>query len=290
MISFYTSGALSLHCYKMHGLGNDYIYMLRDELPDDIDCVHLSRCVSDRHFGIGSDGLVVIGQSSEADFSMMIWNADGSQAQMCGNASRCVAVLVRALGLTDQRDMTLSTLCGIKYLHVNETEAGDMVTVNMGSPILQTAQIPINAPSVFNRLDTPCGKLDIVAVSMGNPHGVIFSDNYPTDKLVLGCGPVLERHRIWPQKANIEFAHVLDSENIEMRVWERGSGETMACGTGACACAVAAILTHRTSRKVNIHLPGGTLLIHWDKNTDCVLMSGPASFIAEITYLYYPKR
>lgn len=285
-------GPSPLHCYKMHGLGNDYIYVLEGDLPSSVDLSVLAMEVSDRHRGIGSDGLVLVGAGENTDFTMRIWNADGSEAQMCGNASRCVALLVRLLGLTDKVDITLWTKSGVKSLHLNLDDKGQVasVTVDMGVPELSARAIPVNPdivaggePSTF-KADTPAGLLEFVPVGMGNPHGVTFLPDAPDDSLVHVCGPFMERHEAWPEKANIEFASVMDRANIAMRVWERGSGETMACGTGACATAVAAILTGRAGRKVTIHLPGGALSIEWRCSDSHVLMTGPASFVAEIEY------
>lgn len=265
-----------LHCYKMHGLGNDYIYMFERDVPPNISMSQLAIAVSDRHRGVGSDGLVTIGKATDADFSMRIWNIDGSEAQMCGNASRCVALLVHIVGLTNQDTLTLSTRAGIKVLQINRDENGlfSSVTVDMGIP---TWEDPFD-------ILTPHGPLQFIPVDMGNPHGVTFIDKAPDDSLVLNCGPVMEAHPHWPEKANIEFAHIINRSNIRMRVWERGSGETLACGTGACATAVAAILSGRSERKVNVHLPGGTLTIEWRPNDSHVLMSGSATPVAEINY------
>lgn len=280
-----------VHCYKMHGLGNDYIYVLESEMPSDIDVSALAIEVSDRHRGIGSDGLVMVGGGTQTDLTMRIWNADGSEAQMCGNASRCVALLARTLGLSDKSDLTLQTLSGVKHLHINEDENGrvESVSVDMGMPYLEPAEIPVCAtalsgsPATF-KAETPAGPLEFVPVGMGNPHGVTFLAQAPDDRLVAECGPLMERHPAWPQKANIEFAKVVDRGNIVMRVWERGSGETLACGTGACATAVAAILTGRADRRVNIHLPGGVLAIEWRAVDSHVLMTGPATLVAEIDF------
>lgn len=285
------SGPAPLRCYKMHGLGNDYIYVLEGDLPPSVDMSALAMEVSDRHRGIGSDGLVLVGAGENTDFTMRIWNADGSEAQMCGNASRCVALLVRLLALTAKTDITLRTKSGVKSLHLNLDDKGRVasVTVDMGVPELSAEAIPVNPaviagdPSTF-RAETPAGLLEFVPVGMGNPHGVTFLPETPDDSVVHVCGPFMERHEAWPEKANIEFARVMDRSNISMRVWERGSGETMACGTGACATAVAAILTGRADRKVTIHLPGGALSIEWRCSDSHVLMTGPASFVAEIEY------
>ncbi len=288
---FGQAGPLPLHCFKMHGLGNDYIYVLESDLPPTLDLSVLAMEVSDRHRGIGADGLVLVGRGEHTDFTMRIWNADGSEAQMCGNASRCVALLVRLLALTDKTDITLCTKSGVKSLHLNLDDKGQVVsvTVDMGAPDLSARAIPVDPdivtgePSTF-RTETPAGILEFVPVGMGNPHGVTFLPEAPDDYMVHVCGPFMEMHEAWPEKANIEFAKVEDRGNISMRVWERGSGETLACGTGACATAVAAMLTGRADRKVDIHLPGGTLSIEWRCSDSHVLMTGPAALVAEIEY------
>lgn len=281
----------SMRCYKMHGLGNDYIYFLDTELPVGVDLSVLARVVSDRHYGIGGDGIVLVGKSDVADVSMRIWNIDGTEAQMCGNASRCVALLVRKLNLCDKDDITLSTLSGIKQLHINRDDSGhiDSVTVDMGKPIFDAERIPVDPallkgdPAVFVAF-TPNGHLEFVPLSMGNPHGVTFVDAAQLDVLPESCGPFMERHPAWPEKANIEFANVTDRRNIRMRVWERGSGLTLACGTGACATAVAAMMTGRTDRRVNVHLPGGVLTIEWSEADNHVRLTGDATFVADMTY------
>lgn len=269
---------------KMHGAGNDYVYI---NAIDNViaDPQKLARRISDRHFGVGSDGLVLIMQSGVADFRMRMFNADGSEAEMCGNASRCIGKYVYEKGLTDKTHLSLETKGGVKYLtlHVEDGEVVE-VTVDMGVPILAPQRIPVksaNPECKINDSESIGGKeYRITAVSMGNPHAVIFVDEI-SDQMIFGEGPVLEVADIFPRKANIEFAKVLDRKNIEMRVWERGTGETLACGTGACATAVAAVLNGLADRAVDIHLLGGTLHINWDSNTGHVLMTGPAAFICD---------
>lgn len=274
---------------KMHGAGNDYIYIDATETSP-LDLSDLSRRMSDVHFGIGSDGLVAILSSEVADFRMRIFNADGSEAEMCGNASRCIGKYVYERGLTKKNTVTLETLAGIKILDLHVKDGlVESVTVDMGEPVLKPEAVPAlsrNPEVKIAETETVNGAtFEITAVSMGNPHGVIFV-NEVTDELVLGHGPALETAAIFPRKANIEFAKVLDRSNIEMRVWERGSGETFACGTGACATAVAAVLNGLTDRHVNIRLRGGTLVIDWDEKTNHVMMTGPAAFICDGQY--YP--
>lgn len=278
---------------KMHGAGNDYIYIdYTHGIPSDLPT--LSRLVSDRHFGIGSDGLVAILPSDKADFRMRMFNADGSEAQMCGNASRCIGKYVYDRFLTDKTTVTLETLAGIKVLTLFPGPDGKIskVSVDMGIPVTDPAKVPVIAEG---KLPTGPGtvgmefdgeKFEAVAVSMGNPHAVIFIDHTPDDRLVLEAGPAFERHPAWPEKVNVEFARILSPESAEMRVWERGSGETMACGTGACATAVAGVLTGRLGRQSKIALRGGTLEIEWDASSGHLFMTGPAATIAEGRFFY----
>lgn len=277
---------------KMHGAGNDYIYLNGFEpVPDDLS--QLAIEVSDPHFGIGSDGLVVILPSDKADFRMRMFNADGSEAEMCGNATRCVGKYCYERGLTDKTRITLETLAGIKVLDL-KTDGGRVreVTVDMGEPVLTPALIPVashNPEIKVNEAETVNGiEYRITSVSMGNPHAVVFVDEI-TDRQVLEEGPVLEVADIFPRKCNIEFAKVEDRGRIRMRVWERGTGETWACGTGACATAVAGVLNGLTDRDVDIVLRGGTLHIHWDEQTGHVMMTGPARFICDGVF-YRPDK
>lgn len=274
---------------KMHGAGNDYIYIdATRETPENLP--ELSRRMSDPHFGIGSDGLVAVMPSDIADFRMRMFNSDGSEAEMCGNASRCIAKFVYEKGLTDKETVSLETLAGIKVLHLHVRDGiVESVTVDMGAPVLEPASVPVLSRDPKLRLaeeETVDGRTyRITGVSMGNPHGVIFVDEIDDD-LVLRQGPLLEVAPIFPAKANIEFAEVLDRSTIRMRVWERGTGETLACGTGACATAVAAVLNGLTDREVDVRLRGGTLHIRWDEESGHVFMTGPAAFICDgIFYL-----
>lgn len=266
---------------KMEGLGNDYIYVDCMAGEPASDWENLSIRMSDRHFGVGADGIILIMPSKVADFRMRMFNADGSEGKMCGNGSRCVAKYVYDNGLTRKTEVTLETLAGIKVLkmHLGADGKVDTVTVDMGEPILTAAEVPALSASermVEETLPTAKhGDFAVTAVSMGNPHGVIFVDEI-TDELVLGAGPELERHSAFPDRANIEFVKVIDGETVQMRVWERGSGETLACGTGACATAVAAALTGRTNRKVTVKLIGGNLSIEWNEKDNHVYMTGPA--------------
>lgn len=269
---------------KMHGAGNDYIYLdCMKESPG--NPVSLSVEISDRHFGVGSDGLVLIMPSDKADFRMRMFNADGSEAQMCGNASRCVGKFVYERGLTDKREITLETLSGIKTLSLDvDKGVVKSVTVNMGTPVLTPSLVPaksLNPEIKLSERETVGGSTyEITAVSMGNPHAVVFVDDI-TDELVLQHGPELETAEIFPEKANIEFVKVKNDGSLLMRVWERGSGETLACGTGACAAAVASFLNGLAGRETDVELPGGTLHIRWSEEDGNVYLTGPAEFICD---------
>lgn len=275
---------------KMHGAGNDYIYIdCMKETPS--DPAELSRKVSDRHFGVGSDGLVLILPSDIADFRMRMFNADGSEAQMCGNASRCIGKYLYEEGLTSHHEIRLETLAGIKilHLHVDSDNKVDKVTVDMGAPELTPSKIPALSASSMIKLseeETIAGTTyRITAVSMGNPHAVIFTDKI-SDELVTECGPLLECAPIFPEKANIEFVKVASPDMLEMRVWERGSGETMACGTGACASTVAAVLNGYARRRVTISLRGGLLEVEWNEADNHVYLTGGAEYIAKGEFYY----
>ena len=280
---------------KMHGIGNDYIYMdcvttpLEEATPLAPD--RLAELLSDRHFGVGSDGLILIRPSAVADFCMEMYNADGSRGAMCGNGIRCVAKYVYEHGLTNMTTLTIETLAGIKtvqltVLHNRVT----MVKVEMGLPVLTTAaqNIPLNhtlaeSTPIWENLETECGSVRTIGISMGNPHTVLFYNDM-ADAPVETLGPVLESHPRFEDRTNVEFVVVHSCSQLEMRVWERGSGETLACGTGACASAVAAVLAGLADRTVNVRLLGGTLKIYWNPDTGQVEMSGPAAevFTGEI--------
>lgn len=288
----------TIHFTKMHGAGNDYIY-INTLLYNIADPVKASIEWSKPHFGIGSDGLILIGEATEpdADFSMRIFNNDGSEAMMCGNGTRCVAKFLHDKGLTDKNPIRLQTLSGIKILnlHLDADDKVETVTVDMGEPILrQPAQFGLHGGKATNWELTVKGQQFVgTFVSMGNPHFVIFlGDRYKLDEDGTDCelfqvdkfGPILEHHDAFPQRCNIEFAQVQPDGTIRMRVWERGSGITLACGTGACATAVAAKLTGRRGNESNIQMDGGTLNIKWDETTNHIMMTGPAaiSFEGEI--------
>lgn len=274
---------------KMHGIGNDYVYIdCMEREPERLE--ELAVEMSDRHTGVGGDGIILILPSQMADFKMRIFNADGSEAMMCGNGTRCIGKYVYDHGLTHKTEITLETLSGVKYLTLYPGSDGkiESVTVDMGEPCLVPSEIPVRAESNRDiQLSNSKGeKFSVTAVSMGNPHGVIFADEL-SDELVHGTGREIEFHDIWPNRANIEFVKTLSATDVEMRVWERGSGETMACGTGACATAVACFLTGRTGREVTVHLLGGNLKIRWDELSGHVFMTGPA---AEVFHGVYTRR
>jgi len=267
---------------KMHGCGNDYIYVNcfteKIEEPSVI-----AKKVSDRHFGIGSDGLILICPSETADFKMRMFNADGSEGKMCGNGIRCVAKYVYDNGMTDKEVITVETLSGIKTLQLAVSEGRvQAVTVDMGSPVLTPSQIPVKCEGdrMINQPVSVGGKeYYITCVSMGNPHAVVFTEEEVTALNLEKIGPLFENHEIFPDRVNTEFIHVIDEKTIDMRVWERGSGETLACGTGACASVVACVLNHKTEDEVLVHLLGGDLEVRYDREKNTVLLTGPAEFI-----------
>jgi len=265
---------------KMQGCGNDYVYVDCITHAPPRDPVGLSKVISDRHFGVGSDGLILICPSERADARMRMFNADGSESEMCGNGVRCIAKYLHDHGLVRNPTIRLETGRGILTLEV-ESSGGKVrqVRVDMGEPILQSAQIPTTLPGdppVNVNLDIPGhAAMQVTCVSMGNPHCVAFVDEI-TDDLVFGVGPKVENHAAFPRRINAEFARVNAPDDVTMRVWERGSGETMACGTGACAVAVAGVLTGRAQRRVTIHLRGGDLQLHWSEADNHVYMTGPA--------------
>ena len=272
---------------KMHGISNDYVYVncLAESVPNPAET---ARLVSDRRCGIGSDGLILILPSAIADFKMEIYNADGSQAEMCGNGIRCVGKYVYDRGLTDKTTLTVETLGGIKtlQLHLMQNQV-DTVTVDMGEPILEPAKIPVLS-DLDRVVDAPvvvAGQTyNITCVSMGNPHAVVFLPEIDSLKLE-EIGPAFEYHKMFPKRINTEFIRVIDDHTLQMRVWERGAGETWACGTGATASLVAAALCGKTGREAELRLRGGNLQIRWDAGTNHVFMTGPAAFVfdGEIT-------
>jgi diaminopimelate epimerase len=267
---------------KMHGAGNDYIYI--NVLNQNINNPHLASVQwSDRHKGIGSDGLVLIGNAKDGDFSMRIFNADGSEAMMCGNATRCIGKYLYEKGLTQKTEIKLSTLSGIKTLYLN-VENGNVknVTVDMGISSLINFSDDSGTPFQLINKTIKAGEYTFkgTAVSMGNPHLVLFVDE--VEKLdITKIGPLFEHHPLFPDRVNVEFAQILNNNEIRMRVWERGSGITMACGTGACATAVAAFVNRYTQDKVTIHMDGGSIQIAQDAANQHVMMTGGATTVFE---------
>ena len=271
---------------KMQGLGNDYVYV--NCFKEKIDTPpEVAKIVSNRHFGIGSDGLIMINPSKVADFEMEMYNADGSRGEMCGNGIRCVAKYVYDYGLTDKTHISVETLGGIKYLDLTVKDGKvALVRVDMGEPELDPEKIPIIMKGYSDETDRVLNaqiKVDgkeyhMTGVSMGNPHDVVYIDDVQgldIEKI----GPKFENHERFPQRINTEFSRVIDRKTVEMRVWERGSGETLACGTGACAVAVASILNGYTEREVEIRLLGGNLQIEWNEEDNHVYMTGPATVV-----------
>lgn len=266
---------------KMHGLGNDYVYVnCFEEKIGNPPAV--ARFVSDRHFGIGSDGLIMINPSKTADFEMEMYNADGSRGEMCGNGIRCVAKYVYDYGLTDKTQISVETLGGIKYLDLTvEDGKVSLVKVDMGKPELEADLIPIISERekvIDEPIEVDGKEYHMTGVSMGNPHAVIYVDDVKGLDLEK-IGPKFENHERFPKRINTEFVHCIDRQTVEMRVWERGSGETLACGTGACAVAVSSILNNLTDTQVTVKLLGGDLQIEWDREKDRVFMTGPATVV-----------
>ena len=271
---------------KMQGLGNDYIYVnCLEETVEDPEA--LSRRISDRHFGVGSDGLVLIMPCEEADFRMRMFNADGSESEMCGNATRCVAKYVHDRGLTDKTEIRLMTGAGIKILTLQVTDGKtESVRVDMGEPELEGEKIPVKVPGnpVIGAPVEALGETyRMTYVSMGNPHAVIFVDDADAFD-VHGVGAKIETAPLFPRKTNVEFCTVKDREHLRMRVWERGTGETLACGTGACATLVASVLNGVSERKATLALNGGSLVVEWDPETNHVYQEGPAEFVFDADY------
>jgi diaminopimelate epimerase len=257
---------------KMHGAGNDYIYVNTDLYPLDHPELRSVQW-SAPHTGIGADGLVLIGKSTLADFRMRIFNADGSEARMCGNATRCIGKYVYENKLTDQTTLTLETLSGIKELQLTvQNNLVTEVTVDMGIPAVEHTMLTLDV--------APAQQFTGTAISMGNPHLVIFTEDIQAVNLP-EIGPKLEHHRFFPDRTNVEFVQVCSPDEVRMRVWERGSGITMACGTGACATVVAGVAGKRTHRKVKVHMDGGTLTVSWDAESNKIFMTGDAVRVFE---------
>ena len=272
---------------KMHGIGNDYVYVnaFEEKVKDPAAA---ARFVSPRRTSVGSDGLILIAPSDKADCRMIMYNADGSQGAMCGNGIRCVAKYVYDYGLTDKTSISVDTKSGIKYLDLTVKEGKvKEVRVNMGSPILETGKIPMiysKSPVISQPLNVAQEIYEVTAVSMGNPHAVVYMEDVKNLKIE-EVGPFFEKNKAFPESVNTEFVRVIDRNTVEMRVWERGSGETLACDTGACAVTVASVLNSYTDDEVTVHLLGGDLKIFWDRKENLVYMTGPAEvvFDGEIT-------
>jgi len=267
---------------KMHGLGNDYIYFDCVDEPDMIgNPAETARRLSDRHFGIGGDGIVLVLPDSDADFRMRMFNSDGSEAEMCGNAIRCVAKLLKDTGRAPENAVDVKTGAGILHIDIATNADGsfEYATVDMGEPILDGPTIPVavdSNPVVGLKIPLPDGtEIKATCVSMGNPHAVVFVDEI-TDRDVLERGPAVETNPLFPNRINVEFAKIVSKNEIEMRVWERGAGETLACGTGASATLVAAVLNGLTDRKATLKLLGGDLVVEWRERDNRVMMTGPA--------------
>jgi diaminopimelate epimerase len=265
---------------KMQGAGNDYIYVncFEESVPED-RLAELARAVSDRHFGIGADGLILIRPSDVADARMQMFNADGSESEMCGNGVRCVAKYVYDHGICAKETLRIETGAGVLTLELEVADGrAKRIRVDMGEPILKADCIPTTLPGdpVVNRpLDAAGHTLEVTCVSMGNPHCITFVEKL-SDDWVLGVGPKIETDEHFPNRVNAEFVEVVSPEEINMRVWERGTGETLACGTGATAVCVAGVLAGQTRRKILAHLPGGDLELYWSEEDNHVFMTGPA--------------
>ena len=286
---------------KMEGCGNDYVYISGFDYPlDPAQKPEIVKSLSDRHFGIGGDGVIFINPSEIADFEMEMWNADGTRGEMCGNGIRCVGKFVYDKGMTQNKEITVESFGKVKYLTLFTEETGGKeavtsVRVNMGEPILDAPGIPVVAdasPVVAESIRIPVegigdygesgGDYEMTCVSMGNPHAVVYIDS--TDDLQIETiGPLFENHSRFPNRTNTEFVQIIDPEHVKMRVWERGSGETLACGTGCCAVCVAGVLNGCTAPKLEVQVLGGSLLIEWDREENIVWMTGPATTVFEGT-------
>lgn len=274
---------------KMHGCGNDYVYINgSSEKINKEDKPEFVKKVSDRHFGIGSDGVIFINPSDIADFEMEMFNADGTRAEMCGNGIRSVAKYVYDRHLTDKEEMTIESMGKVKYITVfPENGKAKLIKVDMGEPILKASDIPVvsNEEKVIDEIIFVDDKeYRMTCVSMGNPHAVVLLD--PDTLKIEEIGPKFENHVRFPERINTEFIKIIDRKNVKMRVWERGTGETLACGTGCCATTVACILNNLTDDEIIVHVRGGDINVKWDKETNHVFMTGPAEFVfdGEIEY------
>lgn len=280
---------MNLKFTKMHGCGNDYIYINGFEQHIDPDQKpELVRRLSDRHFGIGGDGVIFINPGKNAEFEMEMYNADGTRAQMCGNGIRCVAKYVYDYGLTDKTSITIESFGKVKYLDLTLGEDGRVSTVcvNMGAPVIKASEIPViskNEQVINEEIVVNGQSYKMTCVSMGNPHAVVFIDNINDIRTfdIEKVGPYFENHDRFPERTNTEYVKVIDKNHVEMRVWERGTGETLACGTGCCATTVACILNGLTDTKVNVKVLGGEIVCEWDRAENLVYMTGPACTVFE---------
>lgn len=272
---------------KMHGCGNDYVYIngIQEQVAPDKK-PELVRKLSDRHFGIGGDGVIFINRGKNAEFEMEMYNADGSRAQMCGNGIRCVAKYVYDYGLTDKTDITIESFGSVKQLEltVGENHQVERVRVNMGAPVLKAVDVPVVSghEQVINEEITVNGQIyQMTCVSMGNPHAVVFVEGIDDMRSfdLESVGPYFEHHERFPERTNTEFVRIIDNSNVQMRVWERGTGETLACGTGCCATTVAGVLNGLTDTCVNVHVLGGVIMCEWDREQNLVYMTGPATTV-----------
>lgn len=269
---------------KMQGLGNDYVYIDCTKSLKIKNISNVARKISDRHFGIGSDGLILICRSDIADFKMRMFNYDGSEAEMCGNGIRCVGKYVYNKGLSNKKFITIETLAGVKNLElIIEENKVKSVMVDMGEPIFNPNKIPVNIksnPVLQKAILINNKEFKFSSISMGNPHAIILVENVDNFDVEM-YGSLIEKNNIFPRKTNVEFVEIIDKSNIKMRVWERGAGETLACGTGACAAVVACYLNGKTDREISVELLGGKLKIKWDKEDNHVYMNGPAEIVYE---------
>jgi len=264
---------------KMEGLGNDFIVTHVNSIEECDEITAVTKKLCDRHFGIGADGVIVLLSSNKADFKLIIFNSDGSEAEMCGNGIRCSSIYISENKLSEKSLLRFETKAGYK---TTELLNNGLIKVDMGAPVLESQKIPTTKSScrvIMHDLQVDCNSFKINAVSMGNPHAVIYVDEL-TDNLVTICGPKIEKHPFFPQKTNVEFVKVLSNNEIQVRIWERGCGETLACGTGACASVVSGIINNLHGNNVTVHLRGGDLFVDWTGyETDPVFMTGPAKSV-----------
>ena len=269
---------------KMEGCGNDYVYIngFTQNVPEEKKVEFVQR-VSDRHFGIGSDGVIFINPSKIADFEMEMWNADGTRAEMCGNGIRSVAKYVYDKKLTTNEEITIESFGKIKYITIYpENNEAKLIKVDMGEPILEASLVPVNSDNeqvVDESIVVKDNEYKMTCVSMDNPHAVVFLD--PDDLKIEEIGPYFENHERFPKRTNTEFVKIIDKKNVRMRVWERGTGETLACGTGCCATTVACILNGLTDDEITVHVLGGDIIVKWDRESNHIFMTGPAKIVFE---------